>query len=214
MPAAPPPADLAGNPHLGSLDAGTTVWRVHGAHPACTVNPTPRPTVPGGGRFDSLTGDYAYTYLGDSPDAAVAETLCRALPVTGRTRLVPRTLIAGKRLTRLTVTRTVPVIVLHGPHLAAVGQDTWLTASPPADYVLTRGWARALLDASDTAGGLVYRCRHDNDRFAWMLTAAPDQHTHPALADTGEHVALERPAGIALIDTILARYNAALSSPH
>ncbi|WP_182346371.1 RES family NAD+ phosphorylase [Tomitella gaofuii] len=212
MPAAPPPNDLAGTPHVVVLDAGATVWRVHGRYPPCAVNPTPRPAIPGGGRFDSLTGDYAYTYVGDSPDAAIAETLCRDLPVTGSPRLVPRVRITGTHLTRLTVTTPVPVIALHGPHLAAIGQDTWLTASPPSDYVTTREWARALLVAADTAAGLVYRCRHDNDRFAWMLTAAPERETHPALAAADEHVALDSPAGIALVDTILACYNAALAT--
>ena len=50
----------------------------------------------------------AYTCLGDSPEVAVAETtLCRDLTVTGIPRLVPRARIS-----------------LHGPHLAAYGQDT------------------------------------------------------------------------------------------
>ena len=53
------------------------------------MNPTAQPTVPGGARFDGLTGDYAYTYLGDSPEAAVAEALCRDLAVTGSPRFEP-----------------------------------------------------------------------------------------------------------------------------
>ncbi|MDN5757519.1 MAG: RES family NAD+ phosphorylase [Tomitella sp.] len=212
MPAAEPPDDLAGAPYVVTLEEGADVWRVHGAYPACAVNPTPHPTVPGGGRFDSLTGDYTYTYLGDSPETAVAETLCRDLPVTGRPRLVPRSRIVGRRLTRLTVTTPVLVIALHGPHLAAVGQDAWLTTSAPSDYVLTRRWAAALLAAAPGTSGLVYRCRHDDDRFAWMLTASHTAKTHPALAETGEHFALDSPVGIALVDTILARYNAALAT--
>ncbi|WP_009479878.1 RES domain-containing protein [Rhodococcus sp. JVH1] len=71
-------------PCIGELPRGTELWRIrHGTYAANAVNPTAQSTVPGGARFDSLTGDYAYTYLGDPPEAAVAETLCRDVAVTG-----------------------------------------------------------------------------------------------------------------------------------
>ncbi|MEU2001674.1 RES family NAD+ phosphorylase [Rhodococcus sp. NPDC019627] len=213
MPAAPPPPDLAEKPVVVFLPRGTELWRIHtGTYAANAVNPTAQPTVPGGARFDSLTGDYAYTYLGDSPEAAVAETLCRDLAVTGSPRLVPRARIAGRVLSRLTVTTDVTVIALHGPHLSAVGQDTWLTKSDPSDYLYTRTWARALFDAAPSADGLVYRCRHNEDQFAWMLTTDPANPTHPALDVSGTSVNLDSPAGLALVEGILACYNATLAS--
>lgn len=214
MPASPPPVDLAGKPVVVPLPEGTELWRIHpGSYAANAVNATAQPAIPGGARFDSLTGDYAYTYVGDSPEAAVAETLSRDLPVTGRPRLVPRKKIAGRVLSRLTVTQPVVVIALHGPHLSAVGQDTWLTKSDPVDYVLTRAWASALFIAAPSADGLVYRCRHNEDQFAWMLKTDPAHPLHRALAATGESVPLESPTGTALIDRILAYYNATLASP-
>lgn len=196
------------------LTVGTELWRIHpDTYAANAVNPTPQPDVPGGARFDSLTGDYAYTYLGDSPDAAVAETLCRDLPATGRPRLVPRKSIAGRVLSHLTVTQPVTVIAVHGPHLSAIGQDTWLTKSNPVDYVLTRTWAKALFAASPSANGLLYRCRHNEDQFAWMLKTDPSHSVHPALEPMGKSIQLESPTGTALIDRILAYYNATLASP-
>lgn len=212
MPAAPPPDDLAGKPRLAVLAAGTQLWRIHGnRHAASAVNSAPQPTIPGGARFDSLTGDYAYTYVGDTPDAAVAETLCRDLPVTGSTRMVARKRLAGRLLSQITVTEPMTVIALHGPHLATVGQDTWLK-SDPADYELTRIWAAALFAAAPSADGLLYRCRHNEDQFTWMLRTDPSNTLHPALVSTGESVELESPAGLVLVNRILARYNATLAS--
>lgn len=198
---------------LVSLPEGTALWRIHGARRAPNaVNPTAQPSVPGGSRFDSLTGNYACIYVGDTPEAAVAETLCRDLPVTGSPRMVARKRIAGRLLSRLTVTEPVTVIALHGPHLAVVGQDTWLTKSDPADYVLTRTWAAALFSAAPTADGVVYRCRHNEDQFAWMLRTDTANKIHPALTAAGESVELESPAGLVIVNRIMARYNATLSS--
>ncbi|MDJ0363015.1 RES family NAD+ phosphorylase [Rhodococcus sp. H29-C3] len=196
------------------LPVGAELWRIHsGTYAANAVNPTAQPAIPGGARFDSLTGDYAYTYVGDSPEAAVAETLCRNLPVTGTPRLVPRISIAGRVLSRLTVIEPVTVIAVHGPHLSAIGQDTWLTKSDPADYVLTRTWASALFAAAPSANGLLYRCRHNEDQFAWMLTTHPTNQVHPALEAAGDAVQLDSPTGTALVDRILAYYNATFASP-
>ncbi|MFD6857124.1 RES family NAD+ phosphorylase [Rhodococcus sp. NPDC060090] len=212
MPAAPPPPGLTGKPVLVPLRAGTELWRIHHEkYAANAMNPTPQPAIPGGARFDSLTGDYAYTYLGDSPEAAVAETLCRNLAVTARPRLIPRAQVSGRVLSRLTVTTDITVIALHGPHLSAVGQDTWLTKCDPSDYVQTRSWARALLTAAPSAAGLTYRCRHNEDRFAWMLTTDPAYPRHPTL-DSNDSVPLHSPAGLVLVERMLAHYNAALAS--
>ncbi|CCW14892.1 RES domain-containing protein [Rhodococcus aetherivorans] len=97
-------------------------------------------------------------------------------------------------LSRLTVTTDVTVIALHGPHLSAVGQDTWLTKSEPSDYLHTRTWAKALFAAAPAADGLVYRCRHNEDQFAWMLTTDPANPSHPALEIAGASVDLNSPA--------------------
>ena len=65
-----------GRPVLGTLKAGTTVFRIHrlGRDPVA-LNWTVRPDRISGGRFDSLDGSYGYVYVGDSAATAIAETL-------------------------------------------------------------------------------------------------------------------------------------------
>lgn len=68
-------------------------------------------------------------------------------------------------------------------------------------------------DSSASAGGLTYRCRHNEDRFAWMLTADPSHAHHPELAvDSKDSLRLDSPSGLVLVERMLARYNAVLSS--
>ncbi|WP_414706262.1 RES domain-containing protein [Rhodococcus rhodochrous] len=77
----------------------------HSTHRAAHVpNPTPQPDQFAGGRFDSLDGSYAYLHLADSPDGAIAETLCRDLPLEpGTARIVPTAAMRGRTLTALTL---------------------------------------------------------------------------------------------------------------
>lgn len=59
---------------------------------AHALNPTAQPDELAGGRFDSLDGSCAYLYLADSPEGAIAETICRDLPLQLNTaRIVPAT---------------------------------------------------------------------------------------------------------------------------
>jgi len=96
-PPTPLPAAL-----ITTIPADTSLWRIHSAtRGAAELNPTARPRVRVGGRFDSLDGSYAYLYVGDIPAAAVAETLCRNLPVDQSPRLIPRAKIAGRVLSEL-----------------------------------------------------------------------------------------------------------------
>ena len=82
----------------------------------------------------------------------------------------------------------------------------------PPTTCITRTWARALFAATPSADGLVYRCRHNEDQFAWMLTTDPANPTHPALEVAGASVDLQSPAGLVLVERILAYYNATLAS--
>ncbi|MDP9398230.1 MAG: RES family NAD+ phosphorylase [Actinomycetota bacterium] len=176
------------------------------------MNPTPAPSALRGGRFDSLDGSYAYLYVGEGPDAAIAETLCRDLPFAGSARIVPRRRIEGRMLTQLEVTRGLPVVSLHGPDLTQVGQDLWLTKSEPVDYDMTRAWAAAIRGWVPEAGGFVYRCRHDEDLQAWVLFTAPGVAVHPALAEVPEgSLPLDNGAGLVEVRRVLARHHATLA---
>jgi RES domain-containing protein len=194
------------------LRKGTVVWRVHRhGRGATRMNPAPRPDAGSGGRFDSLDGSFACLYVGADPAAAIAEVLCRDLPLDDRARILPRAALRDRLLSRLEVTTGIRVVSLRGADLAQVGQDLWLTKSDPSDYVETRAWATAILRWVPRAAGLEYRCRHDEDRRAWCLVTPPEVATHPRLDTTGSALPLESPSGLVAVRAVLARHNAALS---
>lgn len=195
-----------------TIPSGTSLWRIHGAHrDAADLNPTPSPRVRAGGRFDSLDGSYAYTYLGDCPAAAVAETLCRSLPVDQSPRLIPRIQIAGRVLSELTTTRDVTVVDLTGTGATRINAEVWLTKCDPSGYLATRTWAAAILDANPTVDGIQFRPRHDENTLSWMLTGTPTTRRHPALAPVGGVIALDSADGHYLLGALLTPHNAALA---
>ncbi|QYB06823.1 hypothetical protein I1A62_21275 [Rhodococcus sp. USK10] len=70
----------------------------------------------------------------------------------------------------------------------------------------TRTWAHALFAAAPSADGLVYRCRHNEGRFAWMLTTDPTHTVHPALTvNSNDSVPLQSTIGLALVERMLAQ---------
>ena len=212
----PPAGGLVRQAHRSTLAAGTTVWRVHSSRrSALAPNPTAQPDEFSGGRFDSLDGTYAYLYIAASPDGAIAVTICRDLPLDPTVaRIVPASAVTGRTLTALTLTRTLTVAALHGPHLSAVGQDLWLTKCEARHYVTTRKWAHAIHAADPAIGGLVYRPRHNEDTLAWVLTTDPAVISHPALAIDSSVAALslDRGRGRDLVERIVADHSAILSS--
>lgn len=195
------------------LPAGTILRRVHGAYPAHAFNRTPRPSLLSGGRFDSLDGSYAYTYLGQDDDAAIAETICRDLPLDAGMRLVPRARVRGRRITSVEVTRPLRGLVLHGPALAHVGAGLWLTKSDADQYLMTRAWAARLLAWFPDVDAFVYRCRHDEDRLSWVLF--DDAQTGRgravgALSALPDSVPLADPPGLTTLLRVLANHNATI----
>ena len=195
------------------LPAGTILRRVHRGHDAAAFNPTAQPTTLDGGRFDSLDGSYAYTYLGQDDDGAIAEVLCRDLPMSGASRLVPRKRLAGRRITSVEVTRDLHILVLHGAALSHVGAGLWLTKSEADQYVATRAWARWLLDRLPRIDGFEYRCRHDEDRLAWVLfdgLASGNPRAAGGLRPQPDTVPLDVGAGLADVEQVLAHHNAAV----
>lgn len=213
MPPIDPPKSCPGTPQLDTLAVGTVLWRIHSAQrTARQLNRTPQPAAGRGGRFDALAGDYGYLYLGDSPEAAIAETICRNLPLADPdARFVPRAQIAGRLLSRLQVTEPITVVIAHGAALTHLGQDLWLTKSQPADYLLTRKWAAAIREWAPGADGLVYRCRHDEDRRSWMLTADPTVAEHPSLTTVGDPLPLDNAVGRTILRSVLVAYNATIA---
>lgn len=199
---------------ITEIAAGTLVWRIHSDadhRGADVLDPTPSATVRRGGRFDSIDGSYSYLYLGDSPAAAVAETLCRNLPVDQSPRLIPRAQVKGRVLTQLRITRPVHVVDLTGTGSTRINAGVWLTKCSPDGYLYTRQWARKVLKANGGVAGLQYRPRHDENTLAWMLTGTPSTNTHDALAVTDQRITLDSADGHFLLGDILTQHNAALA---
>ncbi|MFD4293259.1 RES family NAD+ phosphorylase [Rhodococcus sp. NPDC058532] len=197
---------------ITTIAAGTSLWRIHSAaRGAADLNPAPRPRPRVGGRYDSLDGSYAYLYVGDSPAAAVAETLCRSLPVGQSPRLIPRVRIAGRVLSELQTTRAVRVVDLTGTGAARINAEVWLTKCDPSGYLHTRRWAAAILAANPDADGIGFRPRHDENTLSWMLAAPPDVPSHPAVVAVGGVIPLDSADGHHLLGALLTPHNAALA---
>lgn len=197
---------------LTTVPAGTSVWRIHSAtRGAADLNPTPRPRVRAGGRFDSMDGSYAYLYIGDSPAAAVAETLCRNLPVDQSPRLIPRAQVSGRVLSELRTTRPLRVVDLTGTGAARINAGVWLTKCDPSGYLHTRRWAAAILAANPRVDGVQYRPRHDENTLSWMLADSPATTAHPAVEAVGGLIPLDSADGHYLLGALLTAHNAALA---
>lgn len=212
----PPPSIAPTDPVLETLPRGTLLHRVHGAtHPADAFNPTPSATLLTGGRFDTITGEPAYIYAGQDERAALAETLCRDLSPAGAVRLVPFARLRGRRLSQIQTVRDVTVLVLHGPASTKVGAGLALTKSDADQYLHTRAWAHALLTWFPQIDGLAYRCRHDEDRIAYVLysgSTSPVRAAGALSTVAGSEMPLDSGRGLTLAQDVLADHHAAVEA--
>ncbi|MFD4267192.1 RES family NAD+ phosphorylase [Rhodococcus sp. NPDC058481] len=198
------------------MPAGTKLWRIHSCAPdrhVLTLNPSPADPIRGG-RFDSPDGSYRYSYFGDDISVCIAETYCRSLPLDDTVpRILRRRKLEGRVLSQVQVTTEFPVALLHGRHLAAIGQDLWLTKSDPVDYPRTRQWAAAVVSGTD-ARGIKYRARNDEDCFSIVMTiradAAPPVELGDLMKVVRDPIPLDDAAGLELVRSHLAVYNATL----
>jgi hypothetical protein len=171
-----------------------------------------------GGRFDATPEDpYGFLYAAEDDATAVSEVLLRDLPIDERgARLLPGAALRGRRIGWLTNTVDVALVDLRsGVDLAAVGQDTWLTTCPAAEYELTRRWAAALRRWALWASGLTWRSRREPAGFAYVFFA--DRCPEGCFSEVTEGLplpagdnALDRGAGQLYIAEMLARYSVAL----
>jgi hypothetical protein len=188
---------------------------VHGSHSADSFNPTVQPDKLAGGRFDTFDGTYAYTYLGSDPSAAIAETICRDLPLDGTPRFALWSSVIGRRLTTVEITRELRVLKLHGAQLTQVQAPLALTKCESDQYEVTRRWAARLLDWFPDIAGFQFRPRHDEDRMAWALCedrpVTPHARATGALRPLPDTIPLDDGAGLVLVKRILRAHNATLA---
>lgn len=166
----PPAAGITGEPVMRELAEGTRVWRIHLARHGADQFSTRVPSAYSGGRFDCADASYGHLYAAETFAGAVAEVLLRDTPLVDvGERVVPRAALSGRVVSVLEVARPLTLVSLAGADAAAVGQGLWLTKCGPADYALTRAWARALHDAPSRPDGLTWRARFDENAHAHVL---------------------------------------------
>ena len=210
----PPAAGLLRPAHRTVLTAGTVVWRVHSSHRAPHApNPTAQPDELAGGRFDSLDGSYAYLYVADSPDGAIAETICRDLPLDPPSPGLcppPQWPVAPSPPSPSPAPSPPPHSTAH-----TSPQSDKTSGSPnakPDTFVTTRRWAHAIRTADPDIDGLAYRPRHNEDTLAWTLTTDPAITPHPDLTldPTTTPLPLAHGPGRDLVARIIADHSAIL----
>lgn len=211
-----PPANAPGTPVELVVAEGTLTVRVHGDHPADAFNPTRQPTALKGGRFDSVDGSYAYTYLGDGLSGAIAETLMRDLPLSGAPRELRLGALRGRRISRVRIIRPLTVLDLCGPALTHVGAPLGLTKCEPAEYLTTRAWAATLRTWLPHVAGFRYRPRHDENAIAYVLfddgPSAQRPRARGALEAMGEPgLALTSVQGLKVLRAVSRRHNATVT---
>jgi hypothetical protein len=173
--------------------------------------PTASPTIPGGGRFDSLDGSYSCSYFGQSPEGALAETVFRDLPLDGTPRIIQKARWRPFLISQLETTRDIELTCCHGPALSSLGQDPWLTKCEPRHYVRTRQWAAAIRGWQPDADGLSYRCRNDEDQLAVVLFGPPGAGLFDCIEPLGPPRPLNEQPALDLIRHVALAHNSSLS---
>jgi hypothetical protein len=109
-------------------------------------------------RFDAPDKSFGTLYAALTPEAAFAEALFR-----GPGSVVSQTEIEIRSLCRLTLTRVLRLVRLHGPSLSRLGATAAVTSGP---YATSQRWSRALHSHPESPDGILYRATHDNDQFS------------------------------------------------
>lgn len=206
-------------PHRFVLAAGSRLTRVHDTRFDVTeFNPTLARNRYQGGRFDATPADeYSYLYAAQDDSTAVSEALLRDLPMDERgARLFPRVRLSRLEIGWLATTLDLELVTLRsGRDLAAVGQDSWLTTAPAADYRTTRRWASAIRTWAPWARGLTWRSLREPAGYAFVFFSdrCPDgsfkKVTQGLPVPSGEQDLATGPGRI-YIEEILITYRVAL----
>ena len=132
-------------------------------------------------------------------------------------RLLPRVRLSQLSISWLRTTLDLELVSLRsGRDLAAVGQDTWLTASPATEYAMTRRWASAIRGWAPWACGLTWRSHREPEGFAYVFfadrcaeEASFEEVTDGPLVPPADR-SLDGGAAQLYVERILASYRVAL----
>jgi hypothetical protein len=170
VPTPPDPSTL--DPLIQEWDAGVPIVRCHDARFGATeFNRTASE-----GRFRAVRrrGRIVGTIYGsDDNVGAIAEHVFRPAPVGGAVRRVRRSRLVPVLMSTLTCTRTLRLASLHGLGLRRVGATRAQLIDAEADqYPLLTPWGQAFHDCSASVDGIVWRSRHYDDSYAFLLYLA------------------------------------------
>lgn len=167
VPAPPDPSEL--NPLIHEWDAGRPILRCHDTRFAATeFNRTGSE-----GRFRPVRskGRIVGTVYGAQDDAgAIAESVFRPVPVGTAVRQVGRARLVPLMISTLASNRTLRLASLHGNGLRRAGASRAQLIDSEADqYAALAAWGQALHDCPATPDGIVWRSRHYDDSYAFVL---------------------------------------------
>jgi hypothetical protein len=125
------------------------------------------------GRFRPVRskGRIVATAYGAQDDAgAIAEHVFRPVPVDAAVRQVGRARLVPLMISTLASRRTLRLASLHGNGLRRVGATRAQLIDSEADhYPALAAWGQALHDCPATPDGIVWRSRHYDDSYAFVL---------------------------------------------
>jgi hypothetical protein len=149
----------------------------------------------GDGRFDGADQDYGICYTGLDVYGAFIECFGRTLG----NKFVEKAALQKKFLSEIKPKIPLKITDITGKALTQIGADERLSTG---DYLISRIWANAIFNHPDKPDGILYRSRHDGDRFCCgLFNSAQDKLSVKFLGTL-----LEAPNIIQLAD-ILAHYD-------
>lgn len=167
VPAPPDPSAL--NPLIHEWEAGRAIVRCHDTRFGATeFNRTASE-----GRFRPVRSRRRIvgTVYGAQDDAgAIAESVFRPVPVGAAVRQVGRARLVPIMLSTLATSRPLRLASLHGNGLRRVGAShAQLIDSEADEYPALAAWGQALHDCPAMPDGIVWRSRHYDDSYAFVL---------------------------------------------
>ncbi|MFD5563741.1 RES family NAD+ phosphorylase [Kitasatospora griseola] len=160
-------------PNFHTIAAGTELWRVHHSKYAPNqFNDRLSDIHFDGGRFEGTVLDpYHYLYLAGSPVTAMAESLLRSVPYSGRDgkREILYAAAHGRSLSCLRVRHDLALVALRtGADLAAVRQEASLLEDE-RNYAVARRWSSEIRAQAPNAQGLLWDSRRNRGEDVMVL---------------------------------------------
>ena len=188
------------------LPAGSELVRVHHARFAATeFNATAHPP----GRFRPFGDPVVPTmFAARDSDTALAESVFHDVPIRG-TRQLARAALRERLLSRITPTRELRLVALHGYGLQRLGVTHGeLIESGPTAYTWTATWGQALHAAAPDADGLTWMARRFTGRPSLMLFG--DRITADEFTATGAPLELWHGPGLQFVERAAQQSDIAL----